>query len=116
VTSCAPRDALTDAGAGSDVRSLRTTARRDCDEWVLNGAKLFIPNGGIVPDLGHRGQASFVVEIARAAYEWTLDHLDGRSDEHGPLLDQQRVQEVLADVATETDAAAARVPRVVDGP
>src|SRR6185295_8869791 len=43
--------------------------------------------------------------IARAAYEWTLDHLEGRADEHGPLLEQQRVQQVLADVATEIDAA-----------
>jgi acyl-CoA dehydrogenase len=43
--------------------------------------------------------------IARAAYEWTLDWLDGRADEHGPLLEQQRVQQVLADVATEIDAA-----------
>jgi hypothetical protein len=46
------------------------------------------------------------VGIARAAYEWTIDHLEGRSDEHGPLLEQQRVQQVLADVATEIDAAA----------
>jgi acyl-CoA dehydrogenase len=63
--------AVTEAGAGSDVRSLRTTARLDGDEWVLNGTKVFISNGGIAdvtvvvatvdPDLGHRGQASFVV-------------------------------------------------------
>src|SRR5205807_9150288 len=49
--------------------------------------------------------------IARAAYEWTLDHLEGRADEHGPLLDQQRVQQVLADVATEIDAARLLVQR-----
>jgi acyl-CoA dehydrogenase len=49
--------------------------------------------------------------IARAAYEWTLDRLEGRADEHGPLLDQQRVQEVLADVATEIDAARLLVHR-----
>src|SRR3954465_3692333 len=63
--------AVTEAGAGSDVKSLRTTARRDGDDWVLNGTKVFISNGGIAdvnvvvatvdPDLGHRGQASFVV-------------------------------------------------------
>jgi acyl-CoA dehydrogenase len=64
--------AVTEAGAGSDVKSLRSTARRDGDEWVLNGTKVFITNGGIAdvhvvvanvaPELGHRGQASFVVE------------------------------------------------------
>ena len=43
--------------------------------------------------------------IAQAAYEWTLEYLEDKSDEHGPLLDQQRVQQVLADVATEIEAS-----------
>lgn len=37
--------AVTEPGAGSDVAGLRTTARRDGDDWVLNGSKLFITNG-----------------------------------------------------------------------
>ena len=63
--------AVTEAQAGSDVKGLRTTARRDGDGWVLNGTKVFISNGGIAdvhvvvatvdPELGHRGQASFVL-------------------------------------------------------
>ena len=188
--------AVTEAGAGSDVKSLRTTAKLDseADEWVLNGTKVFISNGGIAdvnvvvatvdPDLGHRGQASFVVPkgtpglsqgkkedkigirasqttevvledvripmdnllggkekldrklerarsgqkggssnalatfeitrpmvgasalgIAQAAYEWTLEYLEDKSDENGPLIEQQRVQQVLADVATEIEAS-----------
>ncbi|MDT7548199.1 MAG: acyl-CoA dehydrogenase [Actinomycetota bacterium] len=63
--------AVTEPDAGSDVASLQTTARRDGSDWVLDGHKMFIGNGGIAdvhvvvatvdPDLGHHGQASFVV-------------------------------------------------------
>lgn len=37
--------AMTEADAGSDLASMRTTARREGDEWVINGAKMFITNG-----------------------------------------------------------------------
>jgi alkylation response protein AidB-like acyl-CoA dehydrogenase len=182
------------------VKSLRTTARRDGDEWVLHGTKVFITNGGIAdvhvvvatvdPVLGTRGQASFVVPkgtpglvqgkketklgirashtaevvledcripgdcllggeeklerklqrgregkksrgadalatfevtrplvgasalgIAQAAYEWTLEFLDGRSEGGKPVLQTQRYQQVLADVATEIEAARLLVQR-----
>jgi len=36
---------ITEPGAGSDVAGIRTTARRDGNEWVLNGTKMFITNG-----------------------------------------------------------------------
>jgi alkylation response protein AidB-like acyl-CoA dehydrogenase len=62
---------VTEPNAGSDVSSLRTRARKDGSDWVLNGTKCFITNGGIAdvhvvvatidPALGARGQASFVV-------------------------------------------------------
>jgi len=38
---------LTEPGSGSDAASIKTTAVRDGDEWVLNGNKLWITNGGI---------------------------------------------------------------------
>jgi alkylation response protein AidB-like acyl-CoA dehydrogenase len=64
--------AMTEPGAGSDLQGIRTTAVRDGDEWVLNGAKTFITNGiasDVVivfartdPDAGARGYSLFVVE------------------------------------------------------
>jgi acyl-CoA dehydrogenase len=65
---------VTEPGAGSDVSSLRTHAKKDGDDWVINGQKTFITNGGLLdrpnvhvvvasvdPDLKSRGHASFVV-------------------------------------------------------
>ncbi len=37
--------AMTEADAGSDLASMRTTAKRDGDFWVLNGSKMYITNG-----------------------------------------------------------------------
>jgi alkylation response protein AidB-like acyl-CoA dehydrogenase len=64
---------VSEPDAGSDVSSLRTRAVYDekTDEWILNGTKTWITNGGIAnvhvivasvdPELGSRGQASFIV-------------------------------------------------------
>ena len=38
--------AITEPDAGSDTRAIKTTAVRDSDEWVINGAKTFITNAG----------------------------------------------------------------------
>ncbi len=37
--------AMTEPGTGSDLQGIRTTARRDGDHWIVNGAKTFISNG-----------------------------------------------------------------------
>ncbi|MHA1559958.1 MAG: acyl-CoA dehydrogenase family protein [Alphaproteobacteria bacterium] len=39
--------ALTEPDAGSDIRGIRTHARKDGDDWVINGSKIYITNGGI---------------------------------------------------------------------
>ncbi|MFB6130529.1 MAG: acyl-CoA dehydrogenase family protein, partial [Salinigranum sp.] len=39
--------ALSEAGAGSDVPAMETTAERDGDEYVINGGKLWISNGSV---------------------------------------------------------------------
>jgi acyl-CoA dehydrogenase len=184
--------AVTEPAAGSDVYSLRTSARPHRDGWVLNGNKVLISNAGIAevnvivatidPRLGHGGHAAFVVPrstpglsfgpnveklgirashtaelslqdchvpeenllggadrlaqrmerarrgnavasdaiatfevtrplvgagavgVMRAAYEWTTDRI-AESPVDTPLLHEEWAQQLLADVATEIDAA-----------
>lgn len=64
--------AMSEHDAGSDVVSLRLSARRDGDEFILNGAKMWITNGPDAstyiiyaktePDAGARGITAFIVE------------------------------------------------------
>ncbi len=42
---CVGAVAMTEPGAGSDLQGVRTTARRDGDDYVINGSKTFITNG-----------------------------------------------------------------------
>lgn len=63
---------LTEPQGGSDVAAMRTTFRREGDEYVLDGTKCFITNGGIAdvhvvfavdrPGAGWGGMAAFIVE------------------------------------------------------
>jgi acyl-CoA dehydrogenase len=71
--------AMTEPGTGSDLAAISTTARRDGDEYVLNGAKTFISNGilcdlvvvaartGESPD-PHENISLFVVEATRPGF------------------------------------------------
>jgi alkylation response protein AidB-like acyl-CoA dehydrogenase len=71
--------ALTEAGSGSDSAAMRTEARRDGDEYVLNGSKRFITNAGVAhlytvfvktdPSQGHSGISAFVVEADAPGFE-----------------------------------------------
>jgi alkylation response protein AidB-like acyl-CoA dehydrogenase len=188
--------AASEPDAGSDVSAYRTRAVYDeaADEWVLNGTKTWITNGGIAnihvvvavvdPELGTKGQASFVIPpntpglsmgqkfskhgirashtaevvlddcripgrcllgskerlderlarvregasndrqaamqtfeatrpavaaqaigIARAAYEYSLDYAKERVAFGKPIIANQSIAFMLADMATEIDAA-----------
>jgi alkylation response protein AidB-like acyl-CoA dehydrogenase len=71
--------ALTESGSGSDSAAMRTTARRDGDQYVLNGGKRFITNAGVAqlytvfaktdPGGGHSGISAFVVEADAPGFE-----------------------------------------------
>jgi alkylation response protein AidB-like acyl-CoA dehydrogenase len=64
--------AISEPGAGSDVRGVSTHAERDGDDWILNGSKTFISNGQLAnlvvvvcktdPSAGHKGISLLVVE------------------------------------------------------
>lgn len=80
--------ALTEPGAGSDVARISTRARRDGDEWVLRGSKMFCSNGAradwvvvwatIDPALGREGHRAFVVEQGTPGFELLrLEHKMG---------------------------------------
>ncbi len=80
--------ALTEPEAGSDVASMRTTARRDAGSWVLDGEKVFISSVGIAthfvvfanadPAAGKRGISAFLVEAGSPGL--TLDPIQTSSD------------------------------------
>ncbi|KPP97047.1 MAG: putative acyl-CoA dehydrogenase [Bacteroidetes bacterium HLUCCA01] len=75
---------LTEPGSGSDASGMKTTAVRDGDHWVLNGAKIFITQGTVggtfvvlaVTDreAGARGISAFIVEKGTPGFS------------HGPKL------------------------------
>ncbi len=70
--------AMTEPGAGSDLKAVRTRAVREGDQYVLNGQKTFITNGvnaglfvvlvSTEPDLGARGLSLVVVEEGMAGF------------------------------------------------
>jgi len=172
--------ALTEPEAGSDAASIRTTAVRKGDHYVLNGQKRFITHGGIADlyvvfatvdrSLGHRGVTAFIVEgdapglsagkkekkmgmrachtgdviledvqvpvenrlgeegegfyiamrafehtrpivaacavgVARAAYEYAFNYAQERVQFGKPIIAKQAIRFMLADMATEIDAA-----------
>jgi alkylation response protein AidB-like acyl-CoA dehydrogenase len=74
-----PAYALTEPGSGSDSAAMRTEARREGDDYVLNGSKRFITNAGVAglytvfaktdPEAGHSGISAFVVEADAPGFQ-----------------------------------------------
>lgn len=93
--------ALTEPEAGSDVASMKTVARREGDDWILDGEKVFISNVGIAhgfvvfanadPSAGKRGISAFWVDaqaggLTLASIAMSVDHPLGRLTLHGCRL------------------------------
>jgi isovaleryl-CoA dehydrogenase len=90
--------AMSEAGAGSDVVSMRTRADRKGDRFVLNGSKMWITNGPLAetlviyaktdPDAGPRGISAFIVERGFKGFSTgqKLDKLGMRGSDTGELV------------------------------
>jgi alkylation response protein AidB-like acyl-CoA dehydrogenase len=71
--------AMSEPGAGSDLAGIRTSARRDGDDWIINGSKTFISGGYLAdfvivvartdPEAGHKGFTLFIVEDGMPGFE-----------------------------------------------
>jgi acyl-CoA dehydrogenase len=90
--------AMSEPGAGSDLRGMTSTARRDGDAWVLNGSKTFVTNG-VQADLivvaayvrgveGIEGLGLFVVEAEMDGFERgrKLDKVGHRAQDTAELF------------------------------
>ena len=90
--------AVTEPDAGSDVKSIRTSARREGGEWVLKGAKMFITNGALAdvyfvaaktdPAAGSKGISMFIVEKGAPGFSVgrRLDKMGWRSSDTAELV------------------------------
>ena len=90
--------AISEPGAGSDVKGIRTSAVRDGEHWVLNGSKTFISNGQLAnliivvaktdPSAGHKGISLLVVEEDMAGFQRgrKLDKIGSRAADTSELF------------------------------
>lgn len=90
--------AVTEPDAGSDVKSIRTTAKQDGGDWVLRGSKMFITNGALAdvyfvaaktdPAGGSKGLSMFIVEKGMKGFSVgrRLDKMGWRSSDTAELV------------------------------
>ncbi|MGI8631786.1 MAG: acyl-CoA dehydrogenase family protein [Solirubrobacterales bacterium] len=121
--------AITEPEAGSDSAAIRTTARRDGDEYVLNGEKIYVTSGeradlivvwaSLDPDQGRAAIKSFVVERSNPGLK--LDRLEHKlgiraSDTANFVLDDCRVpkENLLGSEEIDTKSAFAGAMKTFD--
>ena len=92
--------AMSEPGSGSDVVSMRTTATKKGDRYVLNGSKMWITNGPVAetlvvyaktdPDAGPRGITAFLIEKGMKGFSTAqkLDKLGMRGSDTCELVFQ----------------------------
>ncbi len=95
---------VTEPGAGSDVSGIRTLAKKDGDDYVINGAKMWITNASVAswyfvlaytdPTLKHKGMSGFLVPastpgITVGKKEWNMGQR--ASDTRGITFENVRV-------------------------
>jgi alkylation response protein AidB-like acyl-CoA dehydrogenase len=110
--------ALTEAGSGSDAASLRASARRDGDDWILNGRKHFITNARYAPlvitfarvgtaeeNKPHAGITAFIVPTGASGVSL------GPSDQKMGLLASDTSALVLEDARVSADAVLGEIGR-----
>jgi isovaleryl-CoA dehydrogenase len=90
--------AMSEAGAGSDVVSMKLRAQRKGDRYILNGSKFWITNGPVAdtlvvyaktdPDAGSRGITAFIIERGFKGFSTAqkLDKLGMRGSDTGELV------------------------------
>jgi len=127
-----PCFALTEPGAGSDASAVVTSAVRDGDDWIINGRKCFITAAPIsdfamvfcktAPSKGNKGITTFIVDmktldygrlgvaaqsvgVGQACLEEAIKYAKERKQFGRPIAKFQAIQFMLADMATELQAA-----------
>jgi len=90
--------AVTEPDAGSDVKGIRTRARRDGGDYVLKGSKMFITNGALAdvyfvaaktdPEAGSKGVSIFIVEKGTPGFSVgrKLEKMGWRSSDTAELV------------------------------
>ena len=107
---------LTEPQFGSDTASLKTTARRDGDHYVLDGTKQFISNGSEAgaavviaitdPAAGRRGMSAFLVDPATPGYTVTrIEHKMGQRTAHTAQIRLDGMRVPAANMLGEPGAA-----------